>query len=216
MTIDTVIFDLDGTLVDSAADVAHAANAALAGEGLEPVTKEEAARLIGDGARKAVERAFVLRGGPMHEEALDRGARAFANAYVDPGQPVLGRLYPGVAETLARMAAAGLSLGVCTNKPQAAAVRTLSALGIADRFAVLVGGDRTPFRKPDPRHLLACLQPLGSRPAAAAMVGDSTNDEEAARDAGTAFVGVSFGYGSPGAAARLVDRFADIPEALGL
>ena len=216
MTIDTVIFDLDGTLVDSAADIAFAANAALAGEGLEPVTDEEAARLIGDGARKAVERAFALRGGPLDECALDRGERAFSTAYVDPGQPVLGRLYPSVAETLARMAAAGLGLGVCTNKPQAAAVRTLSALGIADRFAVLVGGDRTRFRKPDPRHLLACLAPLGGRPGASAMVGDSANDEEAARGAGTTFVGVSFGYGRLSGAACVVDRFRDIPQALGL
>ncbi len=215
MTIDTVIFDLDGTLVDSAADIAFAANAALAGEGLEPVGSEEAARLIGDGARKAVQRAFALRGGPTDAGALDRGERAFSRAYTDPGQPVLGRLYPGVAETLGRIEAAGLSLGVCTNKPQAAAVRTLSALGIADRFAVLVGGDRTPFRKPDPRHLLACLEPLGGRPAAAAMVGDSVNDEEAARSAGAAFVGVSFGYGRVSGTACVVDRFRDIPQALG-
>ncbi len=216
MTIETVIFDLDGTLVDSAADIAFAANAALAGEGLEPVTTEEASRIVGDGARKAVERAFALRGGSMDEDALDRGARAFSKAYVDPAQPVLGRLYPGVAETLARMAAAGLKLGVCTNKPQAAAHRTLCALGIRDRFQVLVGGDRTPFRKPDPRHLLACLEPMGSRTAFAAMVGDSTNDEEAARAAGAAFVGVSFGYGRPSGSATLVDRFSDIPGALGL
>ena len=215
MTIDTVIFDLDGTLADSAADIAFAANAALAGEGLEPVTPREAAALIGDGARAAVERAFALRGGPMDEAALDRGARAFANAYVDPGQPVLGRLYPGVAETLARLAAAGLKLGVCTNKPQAAAVRTLSALGIGHRFQVLVGGDRTPFRKPDPRHLLACLEPLDSRPASAALVGDSRNDEEAARGAGALFVGVGYGYGRPGGA-PLLERFADVPRALGL
>ena len=216
MTIDTVIFDLDGTLVDSAADIAFAANAALAGEGLEPVTGEEAARLIGDGARKSVERAFALRGGPMDEDALDRGERAFVTAYVDPAQPVLGRLYPGVGETLARLAAAGLRLGVCTNKPQAATDRTLAALGVRERFRVLVGGDRTPFRKPDPRHLLACLEPLGSRPASAAMVGDSTNDEEAARGAGALFVGVGYGYGRPCGAAPLLERFSDLPRALGL
>ncbi len=216
MTIDTVIFDLDGTLVDSVADIAVAANAALAGEGLEPVTSEDAARLVGDGARKAVERAFALRGGPLDEEALDRGARAFARAYVDPAQPVLGQLYPGVPETLARLAAAGLTLGVCTNKPQAAADRTLAVLGIRSRFRVLVGGDRTPFRKPDPRHLLACLEPLGAPPAAAALVGDSRNDEEAARDAGALFIGVGYGYGRPGGAAPLLDCFSDVPRALGL
>ena len=216
MTIDIVIFDLDGTLVDSAADIAFAANAALAGEGLEPVTSEEAVRLIGDGARKAVERAFALRGGPAGGEALDRGERAFSEAYANPGQPVLGCLYPGVPETLARMAEAGVGLGICTNKPLAAARLTLAALDIADRFAVLVGGDCTPFRKPDPRHLLACLEPLCARPEAAAMVGDSTNDEEAARSAGTAFVGVSFGYGRPSGSACVVDRFCDIPLALGL
>jgi len=216
MTIDTAIFDLDGTLVDSAADIAFAANAALAGEGLKPVTPEEAVGLIGDGGRKAVERAFALRGGPSDADALDRGERAFANAYADAGQPILGRLYPGVAETLDRLAAAGLLFGVCTNKPQAAACRTLAALGIADRFAVLVGGDRTPFRKPDPRHLLACLEPLDRRPGLAVMVGDSMQDREAARGAGAAFVGVRFGYGRPGGGARIVDRFSDIPRALGL
>ena len=216
MTIDTVIFDLDGTLVDSAADIAFAANAALAGEGLDPVTSEDAARLIGDGARKAVERAFALRGGPVDEDALDRGARAFARAYVDPGQPVLGRLYPDVEETLAWLAAAGLKLGVCTNKPRAAADRTLSALGIGGRFRALVGGDCVPFRKPDPRHLLACLDRLGSRAATAALVGDSQNDEEAALGAGALFVGVGYGYGRPCGAAPLLERFSDIPQALGL
>ncbi len=216
MTIDTIIFDLDGTLVDSAADIAVAANAALAGEGLAPVTSEDAAHLIGDGARKAVERAFALRGGPRDEDALDRGTRAFASAYVDPGQPVLGRLYPEVAETLALLAAAGFKLGVCTNKPQAAAHRTLSALGIRDRFHGLVGGDCTPFRKPDPRHLLACLEPLGSRPASAVLVGDSRNDEEAARGAGALFVGVGYGYGRPCGGTPLLERFSDIPRALGL
>ena len=216
MTIDTLIFDLDGTLVDSAADIAVAANAALAGEGLDPVTSEEAARLIGDGARMAVERAFALRGGPMDKGALDRGARAFSKAYVDPDQPILGQLYPEVAETLARLATDGLKLGVCTNKPQAAADRTLCALGIRDRFRVLVGGDYTPFRKPDPRHLLACLEPLGSRPASAALVGDSRNDEESARGAGALFIGVGYGYGRPGSAAPLLERFSDIPQALGL
>ena len=216
MTIETVIFDLDGTLVDSAADIAVAANAALAGEGLDPVTNEEAARLIGDGARKAVERAFSLRGGPVDDDALDRGERAFSRAYADPGQPLLGRLYPGVPETLDRMAGAGIRFGVCTNKPQAATLRTLAGLGIEGRFAVLVGGDRTTFRKPDPRHLLACLEPLEGRPETAAMVGDSSNDEEAARAAGAAFVGVSFGYGRLSAAACVVDRFSDIPGALGL
>ena len=215
MTIDTVIFDLDGTLVDSAPDIAFAANAALAGEGLDPVTSGEAVRLVGDGARKAVERAFALRGGPMDAGALDRGERAFAEAYADPARPVLGRLYPGVAGTLARLAAAGLKLGVCTNKPQAAAVRTLSALGIRGRFRVLVGGDCTPFRKPDPRHLLACLEPLGSPPASAALVGDSRNDGDAARGAGALFVGVGYGYGRPCSAAPLLARFPDLPQALG-
>ena len=216
MTTATIVFDLDGTLVDSAPDMAFAVNVVLGRRGLGPLPLEGVVRTIGDGVRMTVARSFAAVGAPLDAGALGEAEAELLAVYLDPARGPLSRLYPGVATTLALLADRGIALGVCTNKAQAAADRTLADLGIAARFGVVLGGDATDHRKPDPRHLAACLKALGRDARGAAMIGDSTTDEEAARGAGVLFLGVRYGYGAFGASAAAVDRFAEIPTALGL
>ncbi len=209
-----VVFDLDGTLADSAPDLRAAANRRLAQAGRRPIGPEEARRFVGDGVAAFVERAFAATGPALGPDALADAARAFLADY-EENAAVLTRPYPGAAEALERLAAAGRRLAVCTNKPQAAAERLLAELGLARFFEAVAGGDRYPVRKPDPGHLLGLLAEMGGAPGAAAMVGDSGIDAETARAAGVPFVLVSWGYArTPLAdlpADRRIDRFADLP-----
>ncbi|WP_245636968.1 phosphoglycolate phosphatase [Azospirillum thiophilum] len=192
--IRAVAFDLDGTLVDSAADLMHASNALLAELGRPPVDLPAVRSFIGDGAPKLVERVLAASGGVPAPEEEARCLRRFLAIYeADPSAH--SALYPGVAETLGRLAEAGLRLGVCTNKPMAATTRLLDDLGIAGRFAAVVGGDSYPTRKPSPEPVLGLLERLGVPPGEAAFVGDNEHDVAASRAAGVALVlMVPYGY----------------------
>lgn len=213
-----VAFDLDGTLVDSAADLMHASNALLAELGRPPVDLPAVRSFIGDGAPKLVERVLAATGGVPDPEETARCLRRFLSIYeADPSAH--SALYPGVAETLAALSAAGLRLGVCTNKPMAATARLLDDLGIAGAFAAVVGGDSYPTRKPSPEPLLGLLERLGVRPDEAAFVGDNEHDVAAARAAKVARVlVVPYGYarvpldGLPHDG--ILDGFADLPRRL--
>ncbi|PWC54088.1 phosphoglycolate phosphatase [Azospirillum sp. TSA6c] len=192
--IRAVAFDLDGTLVDSVADLMHASNALLAELGRPPVDLAAVRSFVGDGAPKLVERVLAATGGvPAPDEAARCLERFLAIYGADPSAH--STLYPGVAETLGRLAEAGLRLGVCTNKPMAATLRLLDDLGIAGRFAAVVGGDSYPSRKPSPEPVLGLLERLGVEPAETVFVGDNEHDVAAARAAGVARVlVVPYGY----------------------
>ncbi|MBP2307098.1 phosphoglycolate phosphatase [Azospirillum melinis] len=192
--IRAVAFDLDGTLVDSVADLMHASNALLAELGRPPVDLAAVRSFVGDGAPKLVERVLAATGGvPAPDEAARCVKRFLAIYEADPSAH--STLYPGVAETLGRLAEAGLRLGVCTNKPMAATLRLLDDLGIAGRFAAVVGGDSYPSRKPSPEPVLGLLERLGVAPAQTVFVGDNEHDVAAARAAGVARVlVVPYGY----------------------
>ena len=158
----TLVFDLDGTLVDSVPDLAAALNRLMAARGLPGFALSEVVRMVGDGAGVLVERAFAARGRRPDAAALaaflaDYGAHA----------AVYTRAYPGVAETLRALAEAGWILAVCTNKPVAPARTLLAALELDGFFAAIGGGDSFPVRKPDPGHLLATLHAAGGTPARA-------------------------------------------------
>jgi phosphoglycolate phosphatase len=212
-----LLFDLDGTLIDSAPDLAAALNRVLASAGREMLPFIQVRGMIGNGARKLVERGYRASGGPP--EDLDAETERFLSIY---GRALAchTRVYDGVAETLAMLAARGHRLGIVTNKPFAPTLGVLQALDLSRHFAPehVVGGDSVATRKPDPEPLMALLDRMGHEAEAAIMIGDSANDIEAARAAGVRSIAVSYGYcrGAPAdlGADRLVDRFGEVPAAL--
>lgn len=185
-----VVFDLDGTLVDSAPDIHAALDRLMAARGLPPFGRAEVIGMIGDGVRVLVTRALAARGLPFEETALDAFMADYgANAAAET------RLFPGIAAALEALARDGWRMAVCTNKPEAPARDLLGALGLLDRFAAIGGGDSFPVRKPDPAHLLATIEAAGGMGDGAVMVGDHRNDVSAARGAGIPCVFVGWGYG---------------------
>lgn len=214
---DGLLLDLDGTLVDTAPDLADALARLLAEEGLPALPEAEVARLVGDGAARLVARALAAHGRPCEGARLDAYVARFL-AHYGAAPAARSRPYPGVAATLEALRAAGWRLGVCTNKPQGLSEAVLAGLGLARFIDAVAGGDRFAVRKPDPGHVLATLELLGVAPAAAVMVGDSRNDVAAARAAGVACVAVAYGYSKEPAerlgAARVVASFDELPAAL--
>jgi phosphoglycolate phosphatase len=211
-----VLFDLDGTLIDSIPDLAGAVNRLLAAEGRAPLPADQIKLMVGDGAGTLVARAFAARGGLPGPEVEPYLARFLAD--YEPRSAELTRPWPGVEAVLADLKGRGLQLAVCTNKPSVATAEVLGALGLAGWFDAVVGGDDVPALKPDPLHVHACLDRLGVRPDQAVLVGDSINDVLAAKAAGVPSIVVSFGY-ARGPAAELgadlvIDSFSELVGAI--
>jgi phosphoglycolate phosphatase len=185
------VFDLDGTLVETAADIHAVLAEVLAEAGLAAPPPAAVRAMIGDGARVLIERALAAVDSACDPIALHR---RFVARYTEvPCRH--SAPFAGAADVLATLRRAGWRLGLCTNKPQAATLGLLDALGLRPAFGSVIGGDRLPgIRKPDPRHLAAVLAELDAPPHAAVMVGDSRNDLLTARALGVACVLVSFGY----------------------
>ena len=193
MTRPTIVFDLDGTLIDTAPDLLDSLNHSLEAGGL---VRAEAAALkgfIGFGGKVMIEKAFAAQQKALAAQEHDRLYALFVEHYND-AMPGRSLPYPGVIEALDRFEAAGYIMAVCTNKFEAMAVRLLTALGMAHRFATITGQDTFAFRKPDPRHLLETIAKAGGDPANALMVGDSRTDIDTAKAAGIPVVAVDFGY----------------------
>jgi phosphoglycolate phosphatase len=213
-----VIFDLDGTLIDSAPDLRVALNHLLAEEGRRSLDLEAVKMMIGDGVQKLVERGFAATGEAAESGDLAALTERYLGFYEGHAAD-LTRPYPGAAEALAGLREAGYGLGICTNKPYAATLEILEELDLAEYFQAVAGGDSVPgARKPDPRHLLAVVEGLGARPETAVMVGDNKNDVNAARGAGMAVIVVSFGYPKMPieelGADLIIEGFADLPGAI--
>lgn len=211
-----ILFDLDGTLVDSAPDLALAVTSMLGTLGRPPVGVDVVRGWVGNGVDRLVKRALTGEMQAEPEAALFRRAiESFKSSYEQyNGQA--SRLYPTVAETLDRLHANGLSMACITNKSEQFSVPLLRSLGVLDYFGVVISGDSVGAKKPDPEPLLAATRRLGFRPEQTLMVGDSMHDVRAARAAAMPVVGVSYGYnhGRPIDEAEpdaVIDRMAELP-----
>lgn len=188
-----ILFDLDGTLIDSAPDLRTALNGILAGDGLGPLGVEAVRDMIGNGIRKLVERGFAACGRSLEQEVLDDREAEMTRSY-EANSTAETICYPGVAEALAVARSKGIQLGLVTNKPIAATRSILAHFGIAEAFGAVIGGDEGIPRKPAPEPLWTAIQRLGVTPEDAVMVGDSAADVAAARAAGMSVIIVEGGY----------------------
>jgi phosphoglycolate phosphatase len=199
-----LVFDLDGTLIDSIGDLNEAANRLLAELGRPGLTAAEMRPMVGDGAGKLIERVLAARPGPPAdaEAALARFLALYEAAPATATRP-----YPEVAATLAELRADGYRLAVCTNKPERVTRLILDRLALAQYFELIVGGDTMPFRKPDPRLLIHVAAALDVALDRILLIGDSEVDAATAEAAGVPFVLMTYGYrrGSVEAIRRAAD-----------
>ncbi|MBP1751744.1 MAG: superfamily hydrolase [Geobacteraceae bacterium] len=204
-----VIFDLDGTVIDSLDDLTDTTNHMLSRMGRNTLGREEVRTLVGQGAKRLVERALP---GAAPEE-LERALGMFLT-YNEAHIVEKTRLYPGVREALALLRDRGFRLAVISNKNEVLCRKVIHALGVDGYFEAVVGADTTPFRKPSPEPVLRLLHDFGVAPAQAAIIGDSINDVAAGQAAGVVTVGCTYGYGSLSeleTADYLVGSFPEIP-----
>ena len=212
-----ILFDLDGTLVDTLPDLLWAMNALMGELGRRMITARELRGWIGDGVAALVRRAVDATGGLSDGSytAMTERYHAHYESHVAVGS----RVYPGVEATLRTLRDAGYRMGVCTNKHTGLSVALLEALGLRPLFEAVVGGDALKHRKPSAEHIAATLGAMGMDGGKALMVGDSENDMAAARNAKIPVIAVSFGYAhvAPMAlgADAVIDDFAVLPELIG-
>ncbi|CAN7311904.1 phosphoglycolate phosphatase [Brucella sp. NBRC 12952] len=188
-----IVFDLDGTLVETAPDLLDSLNHCLAISGLRTADSESLRRFVGQGGRVMIERAFAAQQKQVDDVKLDHLVEEFREHYA-AHMPGHSTFYPGVLEAMDRFSANCYTLAVCTNKFEALAVKLLTSMGEANRFAAICGADTFAYRKPDPRHLTDTIAKAGGNRDRAIMVGDSRTDIDTAKAAGIPVVAVDFGY----------------------
>jgi phosphoglycolate phosphatase len=217
MTASTIVFDLDGTLIDTAPDLIDTLNVVFAREGLPPVPYGTARNLIGGGARMMIARGIEAEGRAAEPAELDRLFRDFIAHYSDHIAD-RSRPFPGLSDALDTLAAEGWRFAVCTNKLESLSVLLLKQLGLAHRFAVICGQDTFGVQKPDPEILHRTVVAAGGTLRNAIMIGDSLTDIRTARAAGVPVIAVDFGYSdrpvSEFGPDRIISRFAQLPAAV--
>ncbi len=203
-----IIFDLDGTLIDSLDDLAAATNHMLTSLGRKTASREQVRGYVGQGARRLVEKAMPN----AVPEEIEIGLSLFLD-YNEEHIVDRTRLYPGVRETLNTLRDTGVAMAVVSNKNVALCRKVLITLDAESYFATVIGADSLKFRKPSPEPLLMVLRDLGIPSGQAVMVGDSCNDIDAGRAAGVPTIGCTWGYGDPRElkdAEYLIDSFPEI------
>ena len=188
-----IIFDLDGTLVDSAPDLNACANRVLSQINKRPVSLDQSKNFIGDGVRVFIEKTLSFVGHSANLEELNEIERFFLKDYQKHSAD-LSKPYPGVLETLTKLKKAGFQMGVCSNKPQEASEHLLKTLNLSQFFSKIAGGDYYSVRKPDKHHLLQLIDDLKGNPTKTLMVGDNEHDAAMAKDGNVYFVFCTYGY----------------------
>lgn len=210
----TIVFDLDGTLIDTAPDLIDTLNFTLAENGLPEVAYEPARQLIGGGARAMMERALVLEGRAAALADVDSLYASFVAHYAEHIAD-RSRPFPGVEPALDELAAAGYALAVCTNKLEWLSKKLLDALDLSARFAAICGQDTFGVQKPDPQIFRATVMRAGGDPSRAIMVGDSITDIRTARAAEVPVIAVDFGYTDMPVTTlgpdRVISSYAELP-----
>ena len=209
-----VVWDLDGTLVDSAADIATSLNRLLGENQLAALDEARIRNMIGEGVAVLIRRGFAEHGVTPDARHLEQLVERFLVVYAEVATAST-RLFPGAREALKSLSEAGLRQAICTNKPESITRQVITGLGIAGYFDVVIGGDTLPRNKPDPLPLRTALERLQATPERSLMVGDSAIDVQTAHAAGVGVVFVTFGYGPgpshPHEADYLVADFAELP-----
>jgi len=213
----TIVFDLDGTLIDTAPDLIATLNLILSQEGMAPVDYDAARRMIGGGARGMIERALTAEGRDCGKAEIDRMFAAFIAHYAahiaDHSRP-----FPQLEEALGQLANEGHRFAVCTNKLEWLSVRLLDTLNLSRHFVTICGQDTFGVQKPDPKMLRATIERAGGMPDQAIMIGDSGTDIRTARAAAIPVIAVDFGYSEVPIATlqpdRILSSFAELPSAV--
>jgi len=216
MIAPTIVYDLDGTLADTAGDLMAALNAILGREGLAPLPIANGRSMVGGGARALIDRGFAASGrtlDPQKLEVLFGDFLAHYNAHIAD----LTQLYPGVETALAAFARAGWRQAVCTNKMEGSAKLLIERLGVAERFAFICGQDTFGVGKPDPTPLIKTIAACGGVNERAIVVGDSATDIKTARAAGLPVIAVDYGYTATPVAElgpdRVISHFDELAKA---
>lgn len=189
----TIVFDLDGTLVDTASDLIESLNYCLAKAGFSKANPSDFRQFVGFGGRAMISRACQAQNISLDESSLDELMADFLGHY-SAGIPGRSRPYPGAEAAISRFAANGFTTAICTNKYESLSFSLISGLGLSQQFSAICGADTFGFRKPDPRHLTETVKMAGGDPARALMVGDSRTDIDTAKAAGLPVVAVDWGY----------------------
>lgn len=214
----TIVFDLDGTLVDTAPDLMGGIDVILRRKGLEPISHDLLRPLISVGSRAMLKLALEKNQYALSDEVYEAWWQEYLGIYAD-NIAATSRPFPGLVDVLDRLADAGATLAVCTNKAEGLSRKLLGALGLIDRFAAIAGRDTFPrCYKPNPEHLRGAVRLAGGDPSRAIMVGDSDIDILAARNAGVPVIAVSFGYTHAPVASfdpdEIIDHYDEFDAAL--
>ncbi len=217
MTRPLLVFDLDGTLIDTAPDLVDTLNVVFAREGMAPVPFETARDYIGTGARAMITRGALAEGRELAPAKLDEMFADFIEHYTEHVAD-RSRPFPGLIDALDELAAAGHRFAVCTNKLERLSLLLLDALALSHRFEAICGADTFGVHKPDPEVLRRTIKAAGGDPGSAIMIGDSVTDIRTARAAGVPVIAVDFGYTDRPVTElgpdRIISHFAQLPAAV--